>query len=216
MAATEEVFVATDEGIWIAADTVRVHTGGVGGPTVSTLCKLYVTPGRIFFDAGAFRDLTELARNEIALPLEDPMRTGQKVMILLLGNHQDISDPQNQGNGAGFVQVRNGSFEAQLIDLNSNLVDHNWRPVYLTMKGVPHGFGINVDERREEAAHDPRIAARFMAHPKAELLTMLDAASKVADSGVGPPFSVMLLRADGSIQDRSDNSICKNEHGLAI
>lgn len=170
----------------------------------------------MFFDAGAFRDLTELARNEVALPIEDPYGLERRQWCCCWGTTKNRPVRKTNGKSAGFIQVRNGLFEAQLVQLNSNLIDSNYRPVYLTQKGVPHGFGINVDKKREEAANNPAVAARFSAHSGAELLRLLNEASKQPNSGVGRPFSLMLLKADGSLEDHSDNQVCENEHGLPM
>lgn len=212
---TEIIFVLADEGVWIAADSIRVHRGEDGVVTHSTLCKLYESPGRVFFNAGSFRDLTELARNEIALPLEDPLETWRKVRILLLNNHQTRLSADSLET-AGFVQARNGSFEGMRIGFVGDFVELPPKMVYLNQKGIPHGFGINVDQKNKEAAHDPKVANKFIKNPRLQLLKMLEDAASVPNSDVAAPFNVLLLKKDGSITDDSDNSLCKNIHGLPM
>lgn len=210
---TEVVYVVTEQGVWIAGDSLRIHSDVDGRETPLSLCKLYISPGRVFFNPGAFRDLAELAKDEVEHPLEDPLQTSRKVLLLLSRNRQGPPS-ENRPLGAGFVQVRSGQFEAMLFGTDKDQPGVVGWPVYMNVKGVPHGSGPNVDANRDAAFHDPKIAARFLKNPKGELLRMLREASADPKDRVSTPFSVLLLKADGTITDYSDNALCQNPHGL--
>jgi hypothetical protein len=73
---------------------------------------------------------------------------------------------------------------------------------------MPYGFGTKVDEARARASRDPDYAKRITRSPKAELIRILESEASEPNAMVGPPYTVFLLRPDGSVSDFSDKPVC--------
>jgi len=210
--ATSHVYVLTNDGVWLASDTLMYHDDG-SELTRSSVCKVVISSGRLLFNAGYFGDFAALKRSESVLPLEDPEVTVEKVLKIMRGNHQDL--PVGTANradvaaeDAGIVEVvAAGDFRSYKAFLATDLTARRIVAVPLR-EGIPYGFGKGVEEARERASRDPEYAKRITRSPKAELIRILESEASEPNAMVGPPYTVFLLRPDGSVSDFSDKRIC--------
>jgi hypothetical protein len=209
--ATSHVFVRTEEGVWLASDTLQLHNDG---RTVQALtrCKVAGSPGQLFFNAGYFRDVNLLRLQEAALPLDVFERTRFSVVNLLSANHMDLSDlpgytPAAIVVQAGVIQVKNGRFTAVILDQTGDfrIINHYVQRFKI---GVPHGFGNAVKRVNSQADSDPVLASWIAQNPKEELLKLLQEEAAMRPGEVGGPFTILLLRNDGTIEDFSDQPVC--------
>jgi hypothetical protein len=75
--------------------------------------------------------------------------------------------------------------------------------------GIPHGFPDPiVVQFRDAAVNDPAIAAWNAAHPREELLKILNQEATTRSDLVEPPFTILLLHNDGTVSDYSDQPLC--------
>jgi hypothetical protein len=210
--ATSHVYVLTDDGVWLASDTLMYHDDG-SELTRSSVCKVVISSGRLLFNAGYFGDFAALKRSESMLPFESPEVTVEKVLDIMRGNHQDLpvgtaNRPDVAAEDAGIVEVVGaGDFRSYKAFLATDLTARRIVPVPLR-EGIPYGFGKGVDEARERASRDPEYAKRIAKSPKAELIRILESEASEPNAMVGPPYTVFLLRPDGSVSDYSDKRIC--------
>ena len=201
---TSHLFVLNKKGIWVASDTAELHDG-----TPKTACKVVANNGRLLLNTGTFRNVDALQDAERKLSLDSSLESHQQLTDLLAASRQPgkpvtiiVLEFRKGAPWADFLQ----------IDETGNLI----RPLpgFHLSEGVPHGSGLPeiVDKFYKDAAKDPTIAARIAKAPKSELLKVLDkeANCKPSDSPqckrgqIGPPYTVLLFKADGSIEDKTD------------
>ena len=210
--ATSHVYVLTSDGVWLASDTLMFHDDG-SVLTRSSVCKVVVSSGRLLFNAGYFQDFAALKRSESVLPLEDPEVTVEKVVKIMRGNHQTLpvgiaNRADVAAEDAGIVEVvAAGDFRSYKAFLATDLFARRIVPVPLR-EGIPYGFGTKVDEARARASRDPEYAKRIARSPKAELIRILESEASEPNAMGGPPYTVFLLRPDGSVSDFSDKPVC--------
>ena len=211
--ATSHVFVRNEQGVWLASDSLVIHRDGMR-VTRSKQCKVSITRGRVFFNAGSFKNMKLLLYQESDLTLDSFENTTPTVLELLKNNRSDFrDDPHYSQNrsvvvNTGILQVKNSVFRAEMIGWTDSLaVSRN--PILDFKVGIPHGFGESVDRVRDAAAKDPKLAARIASHPKEELLKILKEESIMHRATVGEPFTVFLLHIDGTVSDFSDQKVCE-------
>jgi hypothetical protein len=203
--ATTQLFVFTDDGIWVASDTLRIHNEN-GKITPETVCKLVFTPGRIIFNAGGFDDAVAVENVESHLPSE-PMNLLEPQLLQILRSHR-MTSPNDQG--VGIVQVINGKPEASMFEFSWRMQEWIERPILQAKKGLFHGFGGKAfQERAEVSWHNPDQAAAIAREPQVELEKVLQAEVRSRPEEVGRPFSVFLLRNDGTLVDYSTTHVCR-------
>jgi hypothetical protein len=209
--ATSHVFVRNEEGVWLASDSLQYHNDGQR-ITASHVCKVAISKGQLFFNAGFFKNLTLLKEQESALPFASLDVTRDSIGRLLLSNHMDLSqDPRHNPTqlvvNTGTLQVENSVFRAVMTGQTDSMKDYDKFVLKFTI-GIPHGYGTVVDRVRDLAAQDPTAAARIAANPKAELLNILEEEAIMRPSEVEGPFTVLLLHNDGTVSDFSDKPLC--------
>lgn len=189
------------------------HTDGSGVTTLSNVCKVSIVRNRFIFNAGHFKSIPVIKSQEDTLPLESIDVTVDKLLSFMATNHMDMTgDPMNSPLllvvNAGIIQVSNNEFSAKMIGQTDSLVP---QIIYIRefTYGVPHGYGDAIARDREAAAADPSLAKKIAADPKAEILKLLQEESSTQPDAVGGPFTVLLLRNDGTVSDFSDQPMCK-------
>ncbi len=215
--ATSHVYVLTEDGVWLASDSLLYHNDD-STLTRSTTCKVVIRSGRLLFNAGYFQNFAALKRAESALPLESPRRTVERALDIMRINHQDLplslaNRPDLAAEDVGVVQVVGGTYRSYQALLATDLSTHAIVTVTL-QEGIPHGFGSGVDAAQQRASRDPAYAKRIARSPKTELIRILESEASEPNSMIGGPFTVFLLRPDGSVSDFSDQRICESTAGV--
>ena len=212
--ATCHVFiVAKDGSIWIGSDTLEQDL--YDGHVVSNLtkCKVVIQRGRIIFNAGWFTDTTLLRSAEANLPGTKAMTTAQSLEHLLAQYHWEPAgtaiDPHFFAQHSGVIQVDHGVYSAALCSLSTNHNNGFHQPIYLTIAGIPHGYGDSVDEAKAKAAKDFTFRRWVSEHPKVEILTILKKESILHHDTVGEPYTIFVLHKNGTVSDYSQKHVCE-------
>ncbi len=209
--ATEHVFVRNQDGVWLVSDSLTIHIDRNGRSTQSTGCKVAISRGQLFFNRGAFRDVRLLLSQENALPFSDIITTKASIQKYLTGNHQDVTDPLRLPDSpvvqTGILQVEDGVFRAEIIGQTKSF-DKVGRTIPEMRIGVPHGFGEAVRRINMQAFADSSVASRIAANPEQELLKMIKEEAIMHEDIIKAPFTVLLLRPDGTVSDFSDERLC--------
>ena len=208
---TSHLFVLNKDGIWVASDSLVTHNDG---RPPSTVCKVVKGNGRLLLMTGTFRDSDEILKAERRLRDLPGAFFAMDVDRILKKNV--LMD----GPGAGIImlQVEDGQSLGLFLQ-----VDGKGNPIHpysyfaQAIEGVPHGTGPDekttkmIKTFHDEAQNDPLIRAKISKNPKDELLQMLKKVADADPADVGPPFTVFLLKLDGSITDFSapDSKICE-------
>lgn len=217
--ATSHIFVMSDKGdVWLVSDTLEVNRDYSyylkrDIVTKATVCKVSLERGRIVFDAGFFTDAAQMRSAVLALPSRDVDVVAENTKPILKQyswNPPTVPiDPHLIAHAAGIIQVVNGVFSADLIELATDLQTFNplvVRPPITA--GIPHGFGPVVDTERHAAETDSNIRLKISEHPEAELLRMVKEATHLDPDSIGPPFTVLVLHKDGTVSDYSSKPVC--------
>jgi len=210
--ATSHVFVRNADGVWLASDTLVVHSDGIQ-ITMSHSCKVSVSRNQLLFNTGRFSDIKGLMMQEASLPFASMAETLRKVAYLLSTSHMDTRGEENYNPdhvivSTGILQVENSVFRAKMLNQTDNLkhyinyVNEDFQP------GIPHGYGDAVHEANIAAKSDVDLTARLLQNPKEELLRILREESTLRPAEVSGPFTVLLLRPDGKVSDYSDEPLC--------
>lgn len=204
--ATYHVFVRTPEGVWLASDSLLLHSDG-HVTTKRIVCKVVVARNRLIFSAGEFKNLPELMRQEEELPLADEYTTTHALGNILLTAHQDKLRTLSESReifdvSARVIQVTNGNFEAYAAYQNASLetTDRYLPPPF--EEGLPHDLqGVKSELTKDDTS--PQAQKAFLSNPKRELLRVM---RRVASHNqtVGQPFTILLLHPDGTVSDVSD------------
>jgi hypothetical protein len=207
---TSHVFVRNEEGVWLASDSLIIHSDGHQRTKTHT-CKVAITKGQLFFNAGFFKDMELLREQESALPFASMEATKNSVWELLKTNHMDLSqDPKHNATqlvvNTGILQVDSSVFRAALL-FQTDSMQNLYKSLLKFTVGIPHGYGNVVDRVNKLAAQDPTVAARIAADPKSELLKILEEEASTRPEVEGP-FTALLLHSDGTVSDFSDKPLC--------
>ena len=208
---TDHVFVRNNEGVWLVSDSLWSHNDG-SQISRTHKCKVVISRGRLIFNQGHFKDLSLLMSQESALPFADIDTTEKSLWGLMATNHMDKhGDPRYTPDLAvvvtGIVQVEKSVFSAKIIGQPDNLKGAEWI-VKKWIMGVPHGLSSASKQSHDVATKNSAVAARIANNPKAELLKIITDESVSDPDEIGGPFTVLLLRNDGTVSDFSDNSLC--------
>jgi hypothetical protein len=209
--ATAHLFVWTDEGIWVASDSLNVHTDPNGSQIATHVCKTAVSKNRIVMNTGNFRSLEDLLISESHLPSMTVEQTSEALMDLIAQNHMLNPSPPPNGGDPG-VRFLLATFDHGKPTVKWGEYDI-WTAKRRTQEfqfriGVLGGSGIPAltDEAHERSLNDPEYRKKIEQDPKKELTALLDKHVQVDRNSFGPPYSVLLLRPDGTILDESDKS----------
>jgi hypothetical protein len=206
--ATTQIFVMTPQGVWVASDTLRVNWRS-GVRTSETVCKVVIGQSRLFFNAGYFADPLTLEKAEADLPLEDSSITAQKMYPILDRNYM-AGRPTQMG---GIVQLFKDQVEIALFGYDA--ARHHGPFEVISLSGVLQGFGGKAfQERKNESLKGADYWRAILADPKGELTKVMEseADTRRDEEGqpeVGRPFTILLLKRDGTIVDYSDTPVCK-------
>jgi len=225
LGATTHVWVETDEGVWLASDTLIIHTSDDGIKTNRTACKVVLSPGRMIFNAGGFRNWEELQKDESLLPNDEIDVTTKKLLSIMLGNHKDYLlnnpgiNPKGYSEFVWVIQVGKNGFKEARCQETIDQTESECPRISSTI-GVPYGIGKVVDFAKARALQDESYRKQILANPKVELIKLLDAEALVQNGKTAPPYSVFLLHPDGTVSDYSDQHVCeipkevtvRNEH----
>jgi hypothetical protein len=210
--ATSHVFIRNEEGVWLGSDSLIGHNDGSGKTVFSSVCKVSVVKNRLIFSAGFFKSIPLIKSQEDALPLESIDATVDKLFQLMATNHMDVTtDPKYNLNmlvvNVGVIQVSNGEFSGKMLGqtdaLNGQIISINEFKF-----GVPHGYGDAISRENHAAITDPALADKIVSNPKAEILRLLQEEAIMRPEAVKGPFTVLLLRNDGTVSDFSDQPMC--------
>jgi hypothetical protein len=209
--ATSHIFIRNAEGVWLGSDTLNIHNDGLGHITSSTVCKVSIVRNRLIFNAGFFKNLPRLKSQEDALPLEPLNVTIEKLFKLMEPNHMDIRDDPHYSNdlfvvNVGIVQVSFGQFDGEKLGQTDEPRNQDVYTKEFKI-GVPHGYGDVLSRETPLAVSNPRVAQQNAANPKTKILRLLREEAKI-NSGVRAPFTILLLRNDGTVSDFSDKPVC--------
>ena len=180
-----------------------------------TVCKAYLSPNRIMFSAGHFRELDQMPKDFENLPLADLGSTVDNMLRIMRWNMQDPASPPLQPDhffsaaSLGVIQFREGHVEAKLGALGTDYAQVAYRDIDPAKFGVPRGLGTQqVIDRTHEVEANPTLAAQIAEHPKEELLRLLKSEAAEPNTNVGGPFTVLLMDNNGVVTDHSDNLVC--------
>lgn len=201
--ATYHVFVRTPEGVWLASDTLRFHNDGLK-VTKSVFCKAVLSKARIIFNAGKFRNLPGVQNAEAKLPMADSVSTEHALSGLLIDQHQDVvRNAYDRANlmdvFAWVIQIHGNQFEGYGIGQTQSGTtrDHYVEPPFA--QGIPHDLGQG---RLTHSDLAPSRRRAFLRNPRGELLKIMRRVAS-SDQTVAGPYTVLLLRNDGTIADVS-------------
>jgi hypothetical protein len=189
-----------------------IHNNGHGHRTFLTVCKVSIVKGRLIFNAGFFKSIPLIKSQEDALPIQPISVTADNLFQLMSTNHQDVTeDPKYSSSlfvvNVGVVQVANGQFSVNILG-QTDALGNETRYVKEFKFGVPHGYGESIEHVQEATAADPSLAQKIASDPKAELLKLLNEET-ILNPAVKGPFTILLLRNDGTVSDFSDEPLCE-------
>jgi hypothetical protein len=175
------------------------------------------------FNAGEYKDINRVGIDDLGIEFMSPELTIGAMEHVAITNSMFPASPMPDATHitsameAGFVQLRDHQLESRIILIGT---DHNsafLRDPFKNMRyGVPYGIGDEVQKRHKEAIADPAIAPVITKDPKAELQRILLLEANDPTAHVGPPFTVLHMKLDGTIEDVSNNAVCRHPHGIPL
>jgi hypothetical protein len=209
--ATTHIFVLNKEGIWVGSDSLGYRKG-----VERAFCKVAASHKRLILNTGSFVDVDKLVRDENELPemsflaMQDALAALLKKSVLLDKDYlvKPVSGDPVSGGEIILLQFVDGQPRAEAMVISP--LGDEWRRWFKLVDGQPHGVGIPqlVDSFNLSAKEGSSGAAEVAKNPKVEILRMLQAEADALPGFSGPPYSVLLLKPDGTISDFSEKPVC--------
>jgi hypothetical protein len=176
--ATAHLFVWTNEGIWVASDSLQDHSNLDGSHIATHVCKTAISKNRIVMNTGPFRSLESLIQAESKLPPMPVKQISDALMDLIAQNHM-LNPPLPPNGGDPTVRFLLATFEDGKPSVKVGEYDI-WTGKRLTWEfhftvGVVGGSGIPAltNEAYNRSLNDIEYRKRIEQDPKKELTTLL-------------------------------------------
>jgi hypothetical protein len=211
--ATSHVWLYTGDGIWIASNSLLEHVEHNRPPIKRVSCKVVVSKNRVVMNAGEFANMDDLLREERRPSLSEMTieQVGTRLMALMSSNY-NLDAPHPLGMLA-LIEFRMAHFEGSeprilrgvyLLELPKTPD----APRSISIEsGIPYGVGLDdiIGMANHRAKTDPEYKDWLIKNPKLGLTQILDEEASKDPHDIGPPYTVFLLRPDGTVIDNSDD-----------